>query len=544
MSPRLRNWTLIALASGVGIAVFASLYQRTMAVDLERHAAASETLRELEHLNAVAQEEALAARFNLRNHYDPLTRVLAESTQNVGRLREDVRAAVGLDHELDAAISDLSREQEATARQVERFKSQNSILKNSLYYLPLAAEELNVKLRESGRPELARLVPMIDRLVRATLVCNLLRSDANRSVQAEALSAVAAEGERMSGPLAGDLALVLAHARTVAREQDVVDPMLGELLGPSSARRIATVDELYTLRFQTLSARVDLYRKVLYGWSLVLLGGLIVAALKLRRVYANLERMVKERTRELDRAVKELWGEMLLAKMIQTALVPKHIALDGCDVAAAMRPTDEVGGDYYDVVRSKDADWILIGDASGHGVPAGLVMMMCQTAVRTVLHEDPAIGPDRLLTTVNRTLTENIRLLGEDKYMTMHALRRAPDGSFRFSGMHQDIFIYRAATGSIETLEPSGCFLGLQEDISGMLDVRSFELRPGDAVLLYTDGITEAKKGSSMLDNDGLRDIFERLARRPAQQILDGILAHLASYEVHDDVAAIVVKQC
>jgi serine phosphatase RsbU (regulator of sigma subunit) len=77
-----------------------------------------------------------------------------------------------------------------------------------------------------------------------------------------------------------------------------------------------------------------------------------------------------------------------------------------------------------------------------------------------------------------------------------------------------------------------------------MLDVRSFELRPGDAVLLYTDGITEAKKGSSMLDNDGLRDIFERLARRPAQQILDGILAHLASYEVHDDVAAIVVKQC
>jgi serine phosphatase RsbU (regulator of sigma subunit) len=320
--------------------------------------------------------------------------------------------------------------------------------------------------------------------------------------------------------------------------------MLGELLGPSSARRIATVDELYTLRFQTLSARVDLYRKVLYGWSLVLLGGLIFAALKLRRLYANLERMVKERTQELDRAVKALWGEMQLAKKIQTALVPKHIALDGCDVAAAMCPTDEVGGDYYDVVRSKDADWILIGDASGHGVPAGLVMMMCQTAVRTVLHEDPAIAPDRLLTTVNRTLTENIRLLGEDKYMTMHALRRAPDGSFRFSGMHQDIFIYRAATGTIETLEPSGCFLGLQDDISGMLDVRSFELRPGDAVLLYTDGITEAKNGDAMLDNHGLRDIFERLARRPAQQILDGILAHLANYEIRDDVAAIVVKQC
>ena len=126
----------------------------------------------------------------------------------------------------------------------------------------------------------------------------------------------------------------------------------------------------------------------------------------------------------------------------------------------------------------------------------------------------------------------------------MHALRRAPDGSFRFSGMHQDFFIYRAATATIETLEPSGCFLGLQEDISGMLDVRSFALHPGDAVLLYTDGITEARKGDVMLDNDGLRDVFGGLARRPAQQILDGILAHLANYEVRDDVAAIVVKQC
>jgi len=176
-------------------------------------------------------------------------------------------------------------------------------------------------------------------------------------------------------------------------------------------------------------------------------------------------------------------------------------------------------------------------------VPAGLVMMMCQTAVRTALHEDPEIAPDRLLALVNRTLTENIRMLGEDKYMTMHALCRTADGKFRFSGMHQDIFIYRASNQSIETIEPSGCFLGIEEDIGNLLDVRSFDLEPGDALLLYTDGITEARRDGVLLDNDGLKAVFGDLAARPAQQILDGILAHLARNEVTDDVAAIVVKQ-
>lgn len=62
----------------------------------------------------------------------------------------------------------------------------------------------------------------------------------------------------------------------------------------------------------------------------------------------------------------------------------------------------------------------------------------------------------------------------------------------------------------------------LQEDISGLLDVRRFELRPGDTVLLYTDGITEARNGESMLDNQGLRNVFEGLAAKQAQEILDG----------------------
>ena len=541
MNRQIGQWLVAALLGALGVAGFAVLYQGTKAVDLEHHARATEALRRLQHLSAVVKEEALAARFNLRNHYDPLTAAADEAAETVAELDSVLASAVGDDGELHGAVRELAGAERGHRGKLEQFKSRNSVLKNSLYYLPLAGEELNAKIRASGGSEAMTLA--IDRLVKSTLANNLLRSDSSRAEQVSALEGAEQQRAGLPTQVASEAGLVLAHARTVVRSQDEVEPLLAEIVGPSVDRATTVVEDLYQDRFQRLSARADLYRKVLYGWSLLLLAGLLFAGYKLRRLYASLEEKVKDRTERLDRALSELWGEMKLAKKIQTALVPQHIELPDCDVAAVMRPADEVGGDYYDVMRVEDADWILIGDASGHGVPAGLIMMMCQTAVRTALHEDGKISPDRLLATVNRTLTENIRLLGEDKYMTMHALCRSRDGSIRFSGMHQDIFIYRAATGSIETIEPSGCFLGIQEEIDGLLDVRSFKLEPGDAMLLYTDGITEARSGHFMLDNGGLKQQFERLGSRSAQEIMDGIMGHLAGFEVTDDVAAIVLKQ-
>ena len=537
MTPRARSWALVVLVGAAALGVFVFLYQRTKAVDLERHADTNETLRRLQHLSALSKQEVLASRFNLRTHYDPLTASLRDTAEAIERLGSELGRGIGADAELSAAVASLRSEQQAYRAKVEQFKSHNSVLKNSLHYLPTAADNARAALRaQSGEPTPAS----IDHLVQSTLVYNLLRTDANRGAQREALLAL--EPGEAKAP--ESVSLLLAHARAVVREQDEADPLLADLLGPAVDNRIREVDAVYTRRFAALSASADFYRKVLYGWSVVLLLGLVLAAYKLKRLYANLEGMVQDRTRKLDEAMRELWGEMELATKIQTALVPKRVTLPGCDVAATMRTADSVGGDYYDVLRVRDCDWVLIGDASGHGVPAGLVMMMCQTAVHTALHEDPEIQPDRLLSVVNRTLTENIRLLGEDKYMTMQALCRRPDGRFSFSGMHQDIFIYRAASERIETIQPTGCFLGIQDEIADLLDVRSFELQPGDALLLYTDGITEARRDGKLLDNEGLRSVFESLAVQPAQQILDGILAHLSGYDVTDDVAAIVVKQC
>jgi serine phosphatase RsbU (regulator of sigma subunit) len=250
------------------------------------------------------------------------------------------------------------------------------------------------------------------------------------------------------------------------------------------------------------------------------------------------------RTSELDRALAELWGEMALARKIQSALVPVAPVLAKCETAALMKPTSQVGGDYYDVVHAGDGEWILIGDVSGHGVSAGLVMMMCHTAVRTVLRSDPSVGPARLLSIVNRVLTQTIAQLGEEKYMTMSAFRRSPDGVVRFAGAHQDVHVYRAATKNVEAIETRGMWLGIKADIDCDLQEGELELEPGDVLLLHTDGITEAMDDAgAVFDDQRLVKVLESSGERTAEEILEAIFRALDGWHVTDDATVIVVKQ-
>jgi Stage II sporulation protein E (SpoIIE) len=385
---------------------------------------------------------------------------------------------------------------------------------------------------------------VVSDLVQVTLTQNLLGGKAE-TTRVEQQLAVAQE-LRAKVPAAAQerYRLLIAHAKTASRTQQLVDPIVrDELLAAPVGATLAELEGRHGQHFEASLREAAWYRTVLYGWSILLLAAVLWAALKLRSVYAGLEELVSERTKKLNEALSELWGEMELAKKIQTALVPHHLSLRDCEVAAIMRPTAQVGGDYYDVFDVDGTEWVLIGDVSGHGVPAGLVMMMCQTAVHSVVTSRPNISPDELLTIVNRTLTQNIERLGDDKYMTISALRRDADGSFKFAGMHQDLLIYRAKAGRIEHLRAEGTWLGIAKNIRGLNPVRSLKLAPGDSLVLYTDGITEASRNGQMLDIDGLGKAVLAHGNDSAEQILSGILQTLEGYEVKDDVAAIIIKQ-
>ncbi len=250
----------------------------------------------------------------------------------------------------------------------------------------------------------------------------------------------------------------------------------------------------------------------------------------------------------------KLGRDMEIAANIQTALLPAAPAIPGYDLCAYLKPAEAVGGDYYDVICEGGRHWMVIGDVSGHGVHAGLIMMMAQTAIHVALNERPELTPAELLSTVNTTLTRNIQRLGEYKYMTASAFAVGADGTVDYAGLHQDILIYRARDGSVETIQTKGIFVGITEEIADKLEDERFTLEPGDTMLVFTDGITEMwRKGSvrgkrtperDMFGIERLRNLFQSLAGSAAVEDIEaGILGSLDEYEPRDDITMMIVRR-
>ncbi|GBC61882.1 hypothetical protein DENIS_2844 [Desulfonema ishimotonii] len=256
------------------------------------------------------------------------------------------------------------------------------------------------------------------------------------------------------------------------------------------------------------------------------------------------ERALKNANTCIEKAMSSLWGEMELAKKIQTALQPPAPCLPGFEIAASLEPAAEVGGDYYDVISVRDRHRVVIGDVSGHGVPAGLIMMMAQTAIHTALLDNPNLPASELLAIINRALTHNIGLLGESKYMTMTVLTAEKGGRFSFAGLHQDLLIYRARTGEVDAVETRGMWLGLVDDVSDMMPDDHISLAQGDVMMLYTDGITEARDAhGEMFGEARLIRALREFGNRSAGRIHREIIARLDGWQQTDDVTLIVLKR-
>ncbi len=534
--------TFVVIAIGLLLVVSALFYARSSA-DFDRHANAIAGLAHVRELDERASELVLAARFGLLNQYDSINVTedgLDEATRD---MRAKLAAVVPLDARLSEALRGMETAVGLHRERVERFKAENSVLKNSLHYLPTAAEETMSTLRQLPSPAQEATSLAIQRLVLAVLVYDLIGDSSTRDAYLAALHELESQKQALPSLARSKVSTLLAHATVIGQKKESVDATVREIFDSGDRARIATLEASYQQSFAATVVSANRYRKILYLWSLVLLAVASVAALGLRKLYADLERLVAERTRELRGALDALWGEMRLAKKIQEALLPASPELTNYEIAASMRATDEVGGDYYDVIRTRDADWVLIGDVSGHGVPAGLIMMMCHTAVRAVLRTDPGIKPDRLLVAVNSVLSESIRQLGETKYMTITAFRCDRDGSVLFSGAHQDIQIFRASTNEVETIQTSGIWLGLKSEIGESMSTSRFRLASGDVLLLHTDGITEAIRDGRMFDTAGVRRVLGQARHKTADEVVKDVCAALAGYVMSDDATLLAIRQ-
>lgn len=267
------------------------------------------------------------------------------------------------------------------------------------------------------------------------------------------------------------------------------------------------------------------------------------ASLKLGTLHAR----VLEETALRERLSREqLLGEMAIAKRLQTVLAPKRLDVPGLEIAAFMQPADEVGGDYYDVLPIPGGCWIGIGDVSGHGLLSGLIMLMIQSIVSTLVGTRPDATPAELVGDLNAVLFPNVReRLGADEHATLMLLRYHLSGKLEFAGAHEDLIVYRQATKQCELVQTDGLWLAVRADIRRQTRDQTLVLEPGDLLVLYTDGVTEAR--NSLHEHFALERLcgtVEEHAEEPVGSILQEILAAVHAWfpVQQDDVTCLVAR--
>src|ERR671917_656483 len=219
---------------------------------------------------------------------------------------------------------------------------------------------------------------------------------------------------------------------------------------------------------------------------------------ELRQLHKDLENRVAERTEQLKRAMakqqeeaeerQRIEQELQVARLIQHTLLPKSLpGLAGYEVAAYYQPAREVGGDFYDFLELQDGRLgLVVGDVSGKGVPAALVMAITRTMLRAAYRlGSPA--PGEILEQVNNILYKDIP---PNMFVTcLAALLDSRSGRLHYANAGHDLPYLRHADG-VSELRATGMPLGLMPAMS--YEEKEITLKPGDSVLLYSDGLVEA----------------------------------------------------
>ncbi|PDT07113.1 SpoIIE family protein phosphatase [Rhizobium sp. M1] len=277
----------------------------------------------------------------------------------------------------------------------------------------------------------------------------------------------------------------------------------------------------------------------------------------------NLEQLVEERTAQIEDAKEEisalnaqlqrenrrLGTELAVAERIQMMVLPLQQELEDfqdIEIAAYMRPAEEVGGDYYDVLKHGKRLKIGIGDVTGHGLESGVLMLMVQSVARA-LQEAGNTDAVEFLANLNSALFKNIVRTRIDKHLTLAFLDY--DGKdMILSGQHEEVVIVRA-NGEIQRIDTMdlGIPIGLEADISDFIKTREIAFEKGDLILLHTDGVTEAENdagelfGMERLCREALR-LKDQSAEKVVSEIVATLMLFIGSQKIYDDITLLAVR--
>jgi hypothetical protein len=236
--------------------------------------------------------------------------------------------------------------------------------------------------------------------------------------------------------------------------------------------------------------------------------------------------------------------ELETARNIQSAILPElPPRLQGIDLAHAYLPATEVGGDFYDALALEDGRLaVAVGDVAGHGVSSGLVMSMAKSALAVQVTFDPAV--EAVFSTLNRVVYQSARrrLLATLCYALIDPARRE---MLYASAGH--LFPYRVgAEGAVEPLESISYPLGVRSELE--ITVRNARLGAGDTVVLFSDGVVEARAEDSeeLFGFERLEQSLQSHAGKSPEALRDGVLDDLSRFTRdaprEDDLTLLVLR--
>jgi sigma-B regulation protein RsbU (phosphoserine phosphatase) len=252
----------------------------------------------------------------------------------------------------------------------------------------------------------------------------------------------------------------------------------------------------------------------------------------------------RELLREKVRAEQSEERARALARTLQQTLIPPSPPqVPGLDVAAVYRPAgtgEEVGGDFYDVFQVADDDWVVVlGDVCGKGVEAAVVTALVRYTIRAVSVQTP--DPVEALSRLNEVLIAH----GTDRFCTVVLLRvRRTDGAWTATisvGGHP-LPLRLTEGGPAEKVgEPGplvGAFPGVERTETEL------PMQAGELLVLYTDGVTEGRRGQEMYDEGRLLRVVGGHVG-PAGELADAVLDDVLGFQeqlARDDIAVVVVR--
>ncbi|MDM8558951.1 SpoIIE family protein phosphatase [Candidatus Parabeggiatoa sp. HSG14] len=259
------------------------------------------------------------------------------------------------------------------------------------------------------------------------------------------------------------------------------------------------------------------------------------------KTHLNIKRLKAENLR--------MSAELEVSRRLQQMLLPPSMELsqiEGLEIAGFMEPADEVGGDYYDVQQRGDRVLCGIGDVIGHGLESGVLAMMTQTAVKTLLANNETDSV-KFLTALNETIYHNVQRMNSDKNLTF-ALLDYQNGQVRLTGQHEEMIVVQQGELKLIDTVDLGFPIGLEENITGFIAEAKVSLKSGDIIVLYTDGITEAEN----LDKEqyGLERLCETVkqnwqhtADEIRKAVIDDVKQYIGTQKVFDDITLLVLRQ-